>query len=63
MSVSLPAPVRAFFDATDAADTEAFLTAFAADVVVEDDAYVVAGPSRFMFRVAGEHLTRVTISA
>jgi hypothetical protein len=107
MSVSLPAPVRAFFDATNAADTEAFLAAFAADgvvddwgrefrgheairrwsdgenigvratfevtdVVVDDGAYVVAatvggggfnGPSHFTFRVANEHLTRVTISA
>jgi len=36
MTVSLPAPVRAVFDATDAGDTEAFLAAFSADGVVDD---------------------------
>jgi ketosteroid isomerase-like protein len=36
MDVILPAPVQAFFDATNAGDTEAFLAAFAADGVVDD---------------------------
>jgi ketosteroid isomerase-like protein len=36
MSVPLPAPVRAVFDATNAGDTEAFLAAFAADAVIDD---------------------------
>ena len=36
MTVPLPAPVRAVFDATNAGDTEAFLDAFAADGVVDD---------------------------
>jgi hypothetical protein len=36
MSVLLPAPVQAVFDATNAGDTEAFLAAFAADGVVDD---------------------------
>jgi hypothetical protein len=36
MTVSLPAPVQAVFDATNAADTDAFLAAFAADGVVDD---------------------------
>ena len=36
MSVSLPAPVRAVFDATNAGDTAAFLAAFALDGVVDD---------------------------
>ena len=36
MTVSLPAPVQAVFDATNAGDTEAFLDAFSADGVVDD---------------------------
>jgi hypothetical protein len=36
MTVSLPAPVQAVFDATNAGDTPAFLAAFAADGVVDD---------------------------
>src|ERR1700709_851507 len=36
MTVSLPAPVQAVFDATNAGDTEAFLAAFSADGVVDD---------------------------
>jgi hypothetical protein len=36
MTTSLPAPVRAVFDATNAGDTAAFLAAFAADGVVDD---------------------------
>jgi hypothetical protein len=36
MTVPLPAPVQAVFDATNAGDTEAFLAAFAADGVVDD---------------------------
>jgi hypothetical protein len=107
MSVSLPAPVQAFFDATNAGDTAAFLAAFApdgvvddwgrefhgheairrwsdgenigvhatfdvTDVTVENGAYVVTatvggggfnGPSRFTFQVAGDQVTRMTISA
>lgn len=36
MSLSLPAPVQAVFDATNAKDTAAFLAAFAPDGVVDD---------------------------
>jgi hypothetical protein len=36
VTVSLPAPVQAVFDATNAGDTEAFLDAFATDGVVDD---------------------------
>ena len=36
MSLSLPPPVRAVFDATNAGDTPAFLEAFAPDGVVDD---------------------------
>ncbi|WP_249998539.1 nuclear transport factor 2 family protein [Actinoplanes sp. M2I2] len=36
MAVILPAPVQAFFDATNAGDTDAFLAAFADDAVVDD---------------------------
>jgi hypothetical protein len=36
MTVSLPAPVQAVFDATNAGDTTAFLDAFTADGVVDD---------------------------
>ena len=36
MTVSLPAPVQAVFDATNAGDTAAFLAAFTADGVVDD---------------------------
>jgi ketosteroid isomerase-like protein len=36
MTVDLPAPVRAVFDATNAGDTDAFLDAFAPDGVVDD---------------------------
>ena len=36
MTVSLPAPVQAVFDATNAGDTAAFLDAFTADGVVDD---------------------------
>jgi len=36
MTVTLPAPVQAVFDATNAGDTDAFLDAFAADGVVDD---------------------------
>jgi hypothetical protein len=36
MTVSLPAPVQAVFDATNAGDTDAFLNAFTADGVVDD---------------------------
>jgi ketosteroid isomerase-like protein len=36
MSVTLPPPVQAFFDATNAGDTDAFLAAFAADAVIDD---------------------------
>jgi len=36
MTVSLPGPVQAVFDATNAGDTEAFLAAFADDGVVDD---------------------------
>ena len=36
MSVPLPAPVQAIFDATNAGDTEAFLGSFTADGVVDD---------------------------
>jgi ketosteroid isomerase-like protein len=36
MSLSLPAPVRAVFDATNAGDTAAFLAAFAENGVVDD---------------------------
>jgi hypothetical protein len=36
MTVSLPAPVQAVFDATNAGDTSAFLAAFTADGVVDD---------------------------
>jgi hypothetical protein len=107
MSVLLPVPVQAVFDATNAGDSEAFLEAFApdgvvddwgrefhgheairrwsdgenigvhatfdvTDVAVKDGAYVVTatvggdgfnGPSHFTFQVAGERVTRMTISA
>jgi SnoaL-like domain len=36
MTVPLPAPVQAVFDATNAGDTDAFLAAFARDGVVDD---------------------------
>jgi hypothetical protein len=36
MTVPLPAPVQAVFDATNAGDTGAFLDAFAPDGVVDD---------------------------
>ena len=36
MSVQLPAPVQAVFDATNAEDTDAFLDSFTADGVVDD---------------------------
>ena len=36
MSVSLPGPVQAVFDATNAGDTAAFLAAFAEDGVIDD---------------------------
>jgi SnoaL-like domain len=36
MTVSLPAPVQAVFDATNAGDTDAFLSAFTPDGVVDD---------------------------
>jgi hypothetical protein len=36
MTVSLPAPVQAVFDATNAGNTTAFLDAFTADGVVDD---------------------------
>jgi hypothetical protein len=36
MSVTLPAPVQAFFDATNAGDTDTFLAALAADAVIDD---------------------------
>jgi hypothetical protein len=36
MTFSLPAPVQAVFDATNAGDTTAFLDAFTADGVVDD---------------------------
>jgi hypothetical protein len=36
MTVSLPAPVQAVFDATNAGDTDAFLNAFTPDGVVDD---------------------------
>ncbi|MFI5936518.1 nuclear transport factor 2 family protein [Actinoplanes sp. NPDC051494] len=36
MGVELPAPVRAFFDATNAEDRAGFLAAFAEDGVVDD---------------------------
>ena len=36
MSVPLPAPVQAVFDATNADDTDAFLDSFTADGVVDD---------------------------
>jgi SnoaL-like protein len=36
MTVVLPAPVQAVFDATNAGDTAAFLDAFTADGVVDD---------------------------
>jgi len=36
MTLSLPAPVRAVFDATNAGDTDAFLDAFTPDGVVDD---------------------------
>ena len=36
MTVSLPAPVQAVFDATNAGDTTAFLDAFTPDGVVDD---------------------------
>jgi hypothetical protein len=36
MTVTLPAPVQAVFDATNAGDTPAFLAAFAGDGVVDD---------------------------
>ena len=36
MTVNLPAPVQAVFDATNAGDTAAFLDAFTADGVVDD---------------------------
>jgi len=107
MTVSMPAAVRAFFDATNAGDTEAFLAVFSADGVVDDwgrefhgraaikqwsDAenigahstfdvtaaeerdgeYVVTatvggggfnGPSHFTFRMAGDLVARMTITA
>jgi hypothetical protein len=36
MSVALPVPVQAVFDATNAGDTDAFLDSFTADGVVDD---------------------------
>ena len=36
MTVTLPAPAQAVFDATNAEDTEAFLAAFAENGVVDD---------------------------
>jgi hypothetical protein len=36
MTVPLPAPVQAVFDATNAGDTQAFLAAFTTDGVVDD---------------------------
>jgi hypothetical protein len=107
MTTSLPAPVQAVFDATNAGDTDAFLAAFAADGVVDDwgrefhgheaikgwsdnenigvqahfdvvdatphdgDLVVTVkvsgngfnGPSHLAFRVAGDHVARMTIRA
>ncbi|GID24526.1 hypothetical protein Aab01nite_81160 [Paractinoplanes abujensis] len=102
----MPPPVQAFFDATNAGDTSAFLAAFADDAVVDDwgrqfrgheairgwndrenigvrahfevtgvevkdGNHVVAatvsgggfnGPSHFVFQIAGDHVTRMTIT-
>jgi hypothetical protein len=107
MSLSLPAPVRTVFDATNAGDTAAFLAAFAPDGVVDDwgrefhgreairrwsdgenigvrasfevtdvaqenGAWVVTamvggggfnGLSHFVFEVAGDQVSRMTIRA
>jgi ketosteroid isomerase-like protein len=36
VSASLPKPIRAFVDATNAGDTDAFLAAFASDATLDD---------------------------
>ncbi|NKY58005.1 nuclear transport factor 2 family protein [Nocardia flavorosea] len=44
MSVQLPGPVARVVDAINAGDTEAFVTAFAADGAVDDWGRVLEGP-------------------
>jgi hypothetical protein len=56
MTVSLPAPVQAVFDATNAGDTTAFLDAFTAAGMVDDWGREFRGreASHFTFRVEGD---------
>jgi hypothetical protein len=65
MTVSLPAPVQALFDATNAGDTTAFLDAFTADGVVDDWDREFRGrdPSHFTFRVEDDRVSRTSIRA
>jgi hypothetical protein len=64
MTVSLPAPVQAVFDATNAGDTTAFLDAFTADGVVDGGReFRGRDPSHFTFRVEDDRVSRMSIRA